>query len=139
MKAIILEQTGPASNLKMIEIDKPRAKSGEVIVAVKALSVNPVDYKVRAIDPVLTAIYGEKRPAILGWDIAGEVVEVGQNSSKFNVGDFLNRDLYLANLEKVILFPTFVSGNYNSRKRNDVIANHSPCCIPIFITQQKFT
>ena len=54
--------------------------------------------------------------------------------SKFNVGHFLNRDFYLANLEKVILFPTLGSGNYNGGKRHDVIANHSPCCIPIFIT-----
>ena len=56
--------------------------------------------------------------------------------SKFYVGHFLNRDFYLTNLEKAILFPTFLSGNENGEKRHDVITDHSPCCTPmaIFIT-----
>ena len=50
--------------------------------------------------------------------------------SKLNVGHFLDRDFYLANLEKAFHSLTFVSGNYNGGKRHDVIADHSPCCTP---------
>lgn len=87
MKAVILEQAGGVENLLMREVDKPVIKNNEVLVEVKAISVNPVDFKVRAIPEVLTMICGEQRPVILGWDIAGTVVATGENSSKFKVGD----------------------------------------------------
>ena len=53
--------------------------------------------------------------------------------SKLNVGHVLDRDFYLANLEKPFYSLTFVSGNYNGGKRHDVIADYSPCCTTIFI------
>lgn len=87
MKAILLEQTGGVENLTIAEIEKPKVKENEVLVEVKAIGVNPVDYKVRAIEPVLKMIYGEQQPAILGWDIAGTVVASGDNVEKFEVGD----------------------------------------------------
>ena len=45
----------------------------QVVVKVKAISVNPVDWKVRKLEPVLNMICGEGYPLILGRDIAGEV------------------------------------------------------------------
>ena len=87
MKAIVLEKAGGVENLITKEIDKPVAKENEVLVEVKAISVNPVDYKVRAIEDVLNMICGEKRPVILGWDIAGVVVALGNNVTTFDVGD----------------------------------------------------
>jgi len=87
MKAIILENAGGVENLISREIEKPSIKNDEVLVAVKAISVNPVDYKVRGNEDVLNMIYGEKRPAIIGWDIAGTVAEVGSDVSQFKVGD----------------------------------------------------
>jgi len=87
MKAILLEKAGGVENLIMKDIDKPKAKENEVLVEVKAISVNPVDYKVRAIEEVLTKICGEQRPAIIGWDIAGFVVALGANVTKLEVGD----------------------------------------------------
>lgn len=87
MKAIIIKETGGVENLHIVEIDKPKVNENEVLIETKAIGVNPVDYKVRANEDLLTAIYGEKRPAILGWDIAGVVVETGKNVSKFSKGD----------------------------------------------------
>lgn len=87
MKAIVLEKTGGVENLQLKEIDKPSIKSDEVLVEVKAIGVNPVDFKVRQIEDLLTAIYGAQRPAILGWDIAGVVTEVGADVTDFVVGD----------------------------------------------------
>lgn len=87
MKAIILEKTGGIEHFSTREIEKPQISGNEVLVEVKAISVNPVDYKVRAYEDVLTMIYGDQRPAILGWDIAGVVVETGQDVSDFGIGD----------------------------------------------------
>ena len=87
MQAIILEKAGGVENLIMKDIDKPIAKENEVLVEVKAIGVNPVDYKVRANEEALTWICGEERPVIVGWDIAGVVVAVGDNVTTFEVGD----------------------------------------------------
>ncbi len=87
MKAIVLHKTGGAENLEFTEIDTPQIHPNEVLIRNKAISVNPVDYKVRTHEGALNMIYGENRPAILGWDIAGEVTEIGSEVSKFKVGD----------------------------------------------------
>ncbi len=86
MKAYILQEPGAAENLKLQEIDRPNPKSKEVLVKVKAISINPVDTKVRE----GKALYGqlkENTPVIVGWDISGEVVGVGEEVEYFKVGD----------------------------------------------------
>ncbi len=87
MKAILLPEAGGVENLRLQEVEKPRTTQGEVLVAVRALSVNPADVKLRANDALLTAFLGESRPAFLGWDFAGEVVETAGASDGFQVGD----------------------------------------------------
>lgn len=87
MKAIILEQAGDVENFITKDIEKPDIKGNEVLVETKAISVNPVDYKVRANEPVIDMIIGKERPVILGWDIAGVVSKIGNEVSKFKVGD----------------------------------------------------
>lgn len=47
MKAIILEQYGHANELKVAEIDTPELRENDVLVEVKATSVNPVDWQIR--------------------------------------------------------------------------------------------
>lgn len=87
MKAILLENAGGVENLLLKEIEQPTPKENEVLVEVKAISINPVDYKVRGNEEVLNAFCGEHRPLILGWDIAGTVVEVGNQTTLFKKGD----------------------------------------------------
>ncbi|MEO1258590.1 MAG: NADP-dependent oxidoreductase [Bacteroidota bacterium] len=87
MQAILLEKTGGTENLILREVEKPAIKDSEVLVEVKAIGVNPVDYKVRGDNDVLSMIYGEHRPAILGWDIAGTVIAVGSGTPQFKPGD----------------------------------------------------
>lgn len=87
MQAIILEKAGGVENLIMKDIDKPVAKENEVLVEVKAIGVNPVDFKVRTYEEALTKICGKERPVIIGWDIAGVVVALGKNVTTFKVGD----------------------------------------------------
>ena len=88
MKAYVLNEAGGVENLVLSEIEKPEIKADEVLVETKAISINPVDVKVRPVDEVLTMILGtEDRPVILGWDIAGTVAAVGEEVSGFEVGD----------------------------------------------------
>jgi len=81
MKAVGYTAPGPISGLTDVEIDKPTATGQDLLVQVHAVSVNPVDTKVRANRPV------EVPMAVLGWDAAGEVVEVGPDVTEFSVGD----------------------------------------------------
>ncbi|MRT92419.1 NADP-dependent oxidoreductase [Ancylomarina sp. 16SWW S1-10-2] len=87
MKAIVLDKAGSSENLMLMDINKPVLKNNEVLVETKAISINPVDYKIRSTEEGLTMMYGATRPVILGWDLAGSVVAVGENVSQFKIGD----------------------------------------------------
>ncbi|MGP1993991.1 NADP-dependent oxidoreductase [Zobellia laminariae] len=87
MKAILLEKAGGPENLHLTEVDKPSIKNNEVLVAVKAISLNPADVKPKYVDEMLNSMYGEKRPVILGWDIAGTITQVGTDVTNLKVGD----------------------------------------------------
>ncbi|QIK53140.1 NADP-dependent oxidoreductase [Dysgonomonas sp. HDW5B] len=91
MKAITLKEFGSVDNLIIQDIPTPTIKEDEVLVKVKAISINPVDVKVRAggakiAGPLLDSLKNEN-PIILGWDISGEVVETGKAVNDFKVGD----------------------------------------------------
>jgi NADPH2:quinone reductase len=85
MKAIALTHslpiTDPAS-LQDIELPTPVAGPRDLLVKVEAISVNPVDYKVRQ-----SAAPAEIAPKVLGWDVAGTVVSVGTEVTLFKAGD----------------------------------------------------
>ena len=65
-----------------LEIDTPGASGRDLLVEVKAISVNPVDTKRRAPKDVV-----ETSPRILGWDIAGVVKAAGPEAALFKPGD----------------------------------------------------
>ena len=71
----------------MSEIESPELAANEVLVATKAISINPVDVKTRPVEDVLTMIISEQSLIILGWDIAGTVAAVGVDVTGFTVGD----------------------------------------------------
>ena len=87
MKAILLEKTGGVENLLIKDVKKPDTKEKEVLISVKAIGINPVDYKARAIEDVLNSLTGEQRPAIIGWDVSGTIIAIGNNITKFKIGD----------------------------------------------------
>ena len=85
MKAVGLTQYLPIekeNSLLDVEIPKPTAKGKNLLVQIKAISVNPVDTKVRSPQDKV-----ESEPRILGWDGAGVVVEVGEEVTEFQPGD----------------------------------------------------
>lgn len=88
MKAYLLNKAGGVGNLVLSEVEKPEIRADEVLVETKAISINPVDVKVRPHEEVLNMIMQtEERPVILGWDISGTVATVGADVTDFAVGD----------------------------------------------------
>ncbi|MDA3933738.1 MAG: NADP-dependent oxidoreductase [Gammaproteobacteria bacterium] len=87
MKAYVLNETGGVENLIPCVIEQPEPKADEVLVKVKAISINPVDVKTRAVRAVLNMIMSTEPPVILGWDIAGKVTAVGNNVTQFVPGN----------------------------------------------------
>ncbi|SIR23154.1 NADP-dependent oxidoreductase [Pontibacter lucknowensis] len=86
MKAYILHEPGGPDKLQLEETDRPKPDKNEVLVKVRALSINPVDTKTREGKSLYDKLK-ETPPVILGWDISGEVVEVGEEVQYFKPGD----------------------------------------------------
>lgn len=87
MKAIVLKNFGGVENLLYKEIEKPVIKINEVLIKVKAISINPVDVKVRNRQAPLAEDLANYDPLILGWDISGKITEIGKEVTQFNIGD----------------------------------------------------
>ena len=80
MRAIRFHDGGDPTVLQLDEIDRPEPGPGEVLVEIRAASVNPVDAIVRAAGP------GD-RPKTTGSDLAGVVSAVGRNADEYAEGD----------------------------------------------------
>lgn len=85
MKAIGYKASLPITNadsLQDIELAKPTATGNDLLIKVKAIAVNPVDYKIRQnVAPT------DDNYKVIGWDAVGEVVETGNDVTRFNIGD----------------------------------------------------
>jgi len=127
MKAVGLKKYGETDVLENLEVPKPPAPQGrDILIRVKASSVNPVDTKVRA------GVYDDypdyydhvplntDKYQILGYDSSGIIEQVGSDLSRFKVGDevyFLgspfrqgsNADLVLADERGIALKPRSLS------------------------------
>lgn len=87
MKAIGYTQSLPISDpgsLTDIELPQATADGHDLLVKVRAIAVNPVDYKIRQrFAPT------EGEPKVLGWDAVGEVVATGGAAAQFEPGDMI--------------------------------------------------
>lgn len=90
MKAIVYHNYGSPDVLQCEEIEKPTAGDDEVLIEVRAASVNPLDWHfVRGSPYFLRMMAGLRKPKItrLGVDVAGKVETVGKNVIQFKPGD----------------------------------------------------
>jgi NADPH:quinone reductase-like Zn-dependent oxidoreductase len=85
MKAVVLHEYGPPSKLKYEDFPDPKPGPGEVLVAVRAASLNPIDWKMRS--GAAKDHFPITFPAILGRDVAGVVRELGEGVKGFALGD----------------------------------------------------
>ena len=84
MKSIIIKEFGTPAVLQYTDVEMPVAGENEVLVKVKALSINPVDVKTRS-GYAMAGSLKHLMPITLGWDISGTVV--ASNSTQFKPGD----------------------------------------------------
>ncbi|WP_458120889.1 NADP-dependent oxidoreductase [Paenibacillus sp. Z6-24] len=85
MKAIVIEQYGDKDQLKQMEVPDPVPGEHQVVVKLKATSINPIDWKLRA--GYLKGMMDWEFPIILGWDAAGIITEVGSAVTEWKIGD----------------------------------------------------
>jgi NADPH:quinone reductase-like Zn-dependent oxidoreductase len=85
MKAVFINQYGSTQVLQYGSIETPSINRDQLLVKVYASSVNPVDWKIRA--GQLQFLTGYKFPMVLGFDVSGEVVAVGESVTRFQTGD----------------------------------------------------
>lgn len=84
MKAVVLIGVGDLDRLELREVPDPRPGAGTVRVKVAAASINPVDWKIRSGAFKMGQM---EFPAILGRDVSGTVMEVGQGVTRLRAGD----------------------------------------------------
>lgn len=83
-RAVIIEEYGHADQLKESTVTLPQLGEHQVVVKVAATSVNPIDWKLR--EGYLAQMMPWDFPIILGWDVAGEIVEIGSAVTDWKVG-----------------------------------------------------
>lgn len=85
MKAKTIRHYGGPEVLTLEEVGQPEPGPEEVLIRVRAAGVNPIDWKIR--EGELKDSGFHQLPLIPGWDVAGEVFEVGNRVDRFAVGD----------------------------------------------------
>lgn len=83
MKAWVVDEYSTESRFRETERDRPVAGPGEIVIQVKASSLNPIDFKIRTTDIGINP----DLPAILHMDVSGVVSEVGDGVTDFKEGD----------------------------------------------------
>lgn len=85
MEAIVYQKFGSADVLQTVEQPKPVIKADQVLVRVKAFSINPMDWKIRKGE--MTLMSGSKFPKLTGADFSGIIEDIGASVSGFKIGD----------------------------------------------------
>lgn len=107
MKAIQYKDYGNSSVIEYVEIQKPSIQTeNDILIQIKAVGVNPIDMKIR--NGFMKQIRPVVMPFIPGGEASGVIVEVGENVSKFKVGD------EIIVLPKINTYTEFVVANENT-------------------------
>jgi len=85
MKAAVIDGYGGPDRFDVREVEKPSPGPGQLLVRVRAASVNPLDWKIRK--GGMRLLKPAHFPLILGFDVAGEVEAIGAEVTRFEPGD----------------------------------------------------
>jgi NADPH:quinone reductase-like Zn-dependent oxidoreductase len=121
MKAITYKRYGPPEVLEITEIATPTPQDDELLILVRATTVNTADWRMRSLEVprgfrlfvrLAFGIFGPRKP-ILGCELSGEIVAIGAAVNSFKVGDH------------VVAYPGFDLGchaQYKCMRANDAVA-----------------
>ena len=88
MKAITHSEYGPPHVLRLADVPKPVPAANEILVRVRAASLNAADWHLlRGEPPIIKLMAGKPKARVPGLDFAGEVEQVGANVTELRVGD----------------------------------------------------
>jgi NADPH:quinone reductase-like Zn-dependent oxidoreductase len=87
MKAIVYTEHGPPDVLKLTEVPVPVPKDDEVLIRVRAASLNPLDWHLLRAEPAFLKMMAKKAAGIPGVDVAGVVERVGAKVTQLRPGD----------------------------------------------------
>ena len=90
MKAAVYTRYGAPDVVQINDVEKPVPKDNQVLIKVRAASVNPLDWRLMKGRPYsLRILFGLRKPTIArpGRDVAGQVEAVGRNVTQFKPGD----------------------------------------------------
>lgn len=92
MKAVTFDRYGRSARIGFADIPCPAIKPDEILVQVRAVGLNPIDYMIPkgTFKPVLKF----QLPATMGSDLAGVVVEIGSKVTRFRTGDAVFASLF---------------------------------------------
>ena len=95
MKAIVQEGSGSPDVLKLREIERPVVGDDDVLIRVRAASVNAMDCHLLKMPLAVRRLLGRGRRVLIpGVDLAGQVEAVGKNVTRFKPGDEVFADLF---------------------------------------------
>lgn len=98
MLAITHARYGGPEVLEVSEIPTPKPGPGQVLIRVRSASINAADYRMMRANPsmirLVNGFFGPKKWPVLGSDVAGEVVEVGDGVVRLQVGDAVFGDAF---------------------------------------------
>lgn len=90
MKAAVYMRYGPPDVVNIADVEKPVPKDSEVLIKVRAASLNPLDWHfIRGTPYAVRIIAGLRKPKVprLGVDVAGQIEALGAKVSQFKLGD----------------------------------------------------
>lgn len=98
MKAIIQKRYGGPDTLELVKMDQPKLKSSEVLIKIHSTNIASGDMRVNTLSipfglkTIMRLVFGWNGPRnkIRGLTAAGEIIEVGDKTTKFKVGDRVN-------------------------------------------------
>ncbi|WP_394841897.1 NADP-dependent oxidoreductase [Pendulispora brunnea] len=85
MKAFAIDRYGGPEMLSLRDLPEPEPGPGDLLVEIRAASVNPVDFKIRS--GGVKVLVKDRFPLVLGSDVSGVVMRVGPGVTRFAPGD----------------------------------------------------
>ncbi len=83
---MVLKQFGGIENFSLKEIPEPKINSGQVLIRVEAIGINPVDIKTRN-GKGQAQQYKDATAMVIGWDVAGVITKIAEDVKDFSIGD----------------------------------------------------